>query len=244
MRDIADQSVHCIITDLPYGTTRNGWDSVIPLDELWEQFRRIIHPRGAIVMFAQQPFSSVLACSNLPWFRYEWIWVKESGTGHLNSKFAPMKSHEQLLIFSPSGAGNCNRNPECAMRYYPQYRSGKPYSITRNGRCSANYDVNHYKATETHNDGQHYFPIDTLYFSRDKDSWHPTQKPLDLVRYLIMTYSAEGDTILDVACGSGTTCVAAIRERRHFIGFEIDEGIFTRAQQRIAEASCDLFFNL
>lgn len=232
MKLIPDHSVDAIITDLPYGTTKNAWDSLIPLDLLWSEYRRIIKPRGAIVLFSQMPFTAVLAMSNLEWLRYEWIWQKEQGTGQLNSGFAPMKNHENILVFSPSGAAFC-KDPEKMMVYHPQYRTGKAYTVNHRARPSTNYDVKHQHSSRTVNDGQHYMPLTILPFKRDKDAWHPTQKPIDLLRYLVLTYTSPGDIVLDSTSGSATTLRACIREHRHFIGFEINEEYYRRAQQDI-----------
>lgn len=128
MQQIADHSIDMVLTDLPYGSTRNKWDTCLPLDQLWEQWRRIITPRGAIVLFAQCPFDKVLGSSNLPWLRYEWIWVKEQGTGHLNAPYAPMKQHETILVFSPAAAAHTGRP---TMLYHPQFRQGPPLPHTR-----------------------------------------------------------------------------------------------------------------
>lgn len=227
--DVPDQSVDLILTDLPYGTTRNGWDSVLPLDRLWDEWRRIIRPRGAIVLFAQCPFDKVLGASNLEWLRYEWIWQKEQGTGHLNAKFAPMKQHENILVFSPSGAA-FHRDPTKMMKYHPQYRTGRAYTThPRSDRGSQNYDARHYCSTTTVNDGQHYYPLSVLRFPHDRHAWHPTQKPIDLLRYLILTYTDPGDMVLDCTCGSGSTLRAAHREHRHYLGIELDPDIYRHA---------------
>ena len=231
MKMIPDGSVDCIICDLPYGTTKNAWDSVIPLQELWAQYKRIIKERGAIVLFSQQPFTSVLACSNLEWFKYEWIWEKEMGTGHLNSKFAPLKKHENILIFSPSAACYV-KDPNDAMVYFPQFQKGRPYKQT-SGHTGSNYDQKWDNPQLTVNDGEHYYPNDIIAFQRDAEKIHPTQKPVNLLRYLIATYSNAGDTILDNCMGSGTTAIAAIREKRHFIGFELNAEYYEKAMKRI-----------
>ena len=233
MQRIPDGSVDCIICDLPYGTTRNAWDSVIPLDKLWEQYRRVIKRNGAIVLFSQQPFTSILIASNLEMFKYEWIWEKESGTGHLNANFAPMKVHENIAVFSKAAACYV-KDPADAMTYNPQYKKGKPYhSKAINPAKSSNYDMNWQNSYETHQDGEHYRPTDIIFAQRDDNKYHPTQKPVDLLRYLILTYSNEGDTILDNTIGSGTTAVAALREKRHFIGFELNRDYYDIALRRI-----------
>ena len=230
MKLIPDGSVDAVICDLPYGTTKNPWDSVIPLDKLWEHYKRLIKPHGAIVLFAQTPFDKVLGASNIEMLKYEWIWEKDAGTGHLNSKFAPMKKHENILVFSKSAACFV-KNPDDAMTYNPQMEVGKPYT-QKSGRPSLNYDAANCYQVVTENKGERY-PTSVLKFNRDKGKVHPTQKPVDLIAYLIRTYSNPGDTILDNTIGSGTTAVAALREKRHFIGFELNRDYYDIALRRI-----------
>lgn len=223
MKQIPDGSVDAIICDLPYGTTANKWDSIIPLDQLWAQYKRIVKPSAPIVLFAQCPFDKVLGCSNLAWLKYEWIWEKEKGAGWLNSRFAPMKKHETILVFSKNKA-----------TYNPQMRQGKPYSKGQSD-TSQNYRCNGLIVTSS--DGER-FPESVLRFPRDtqngaEEAIHPTQKPVDLLRYLVKTYTNEGDTILDNCMGSGTTAVACIKEKRHFIGFELNKEYYDKACQRI-----------
>ena len=231
MKAIPDGSVDAVICDLPYGTTRNQWDSVIPLDQLWTEYRRIIKERGAIVLFSQQPFTSALIMSNPQMFKYEWIWEKENGSGFLNANYCPMKIHENVLVFSKSAACFV-KNPTDAMIYNPQFRKGRAYR-SKAISTSKNYDAKAYKPFETINDGEHYHPIDIVQFNRDPDAWHPTQKPVDLLRYLVLTYTNEGDTVLDNCMGSGTTAIACIKEHRHFIGFELNKEYFDKACKRI-----------
>ena len=231
MKQIPDGTIDAVICDLPYGTTRNQWDSVIPLDKLWSEYRRIIKERGAIVLFSQQPFTSALIMSNPQMFKYEWIWEKENGSGFLNANYCPMKIHENVLVFSKSAACFV-KNPTDAMIYNPQFRKGLAYR-SKAISTSKNYDAKAYKPFETINDGEHYHPIDIVQFNRDPDAWHPTQKPVDLLRYLVLTYTNEGDTVLDNCMGSGTTAIACIKERRHFIGFELSKEYFDKAVKRI-----------
>ena len=233
MKEIPDKSVDAIICDLPYGTTRNAWDSVIPLEPMWKEYERIIKDRGAIVLFSQMPFSATLVASNPRLFKYEWIWQKQKGTGFLNSRFAPLKAHENILVFGKSAAAFV-QDSNNAMVYNPQMRPGKAY-VAKHGQPSANYDsknmrvlpLTHYKAER--------YPIDVMKFSRDKECVHPTQKPVDLVRYLIRTYTNVGGVVMDNCMGSGTTAIAAMREGRHFIGFETDKKYFDIAEQRIKD---------
>lgn len=232
MKKIDDNSIDCIICDLPYGTTKNSWDCVIPFDSLWTEYKRIIKPSGAIVLFAQTPFDKILGASNIEMLKYEWIWEKDSGTGHLNSHFAPLKKHENILVFSKKAACFV-KNSDDAMIYHPQMGSGKPY-VCKHGSISTNYDYKYNKETITVNNGNRY-PTSILKYNRDKSKIHPTQKPVDLVAYLVRTYTNEGDLVLDNCMGSGTTAIACIRENRNFIGFELDKEYFEKATNRINE---------
>ena len=219
MKTIPDKSIDMILCDLPYGTTRNKWDSVIPLDKLWEQYSRIIKDNGAIVLFSQMPFTAELVHSNLNLFKYEWIWQKENGTGFLNAKKMPLKIHENIEIFY-------KKTPT----YNPQMRKGfKPYS-QMSGRGSSNYGEQ--IRVQTINDGERY-PIDIIEFKRDKEKLHPTQKPIELLEYLIKTYTNENETVLDNCMGSGSTGIACLNTNRNFIGIELDDGYFKIAQERI-----------
>jgi DNA modification methylase len=223
MKTLPDGSVDMVLCDLPYGTTQNKWDAVIPFEPLWEQYKRVC--KGAIVLTAQSPFDKILGASNISMLKYEWIWKKEAGTGFLNAKKAPLKDHENVLVFY-------TKQPT----YNPQMRTGfKPYKITKGGETE-NYNKSGIVTTESN--GERY-PLTVLDFSRDKDKKHPTQKPVSLMEYLIRTYTNEGETVLDNCMGSGTTGVACVNTNRNFIGIEKDEGYFNVSKQRIeaAEAS-------
>lgn len=219
MKRISDKSIDMILCDLPYGTTRNKWDSIIPLDLLWEQYNRIIKDNGAVVLTAQTPFDKVLGVSNLKNLKYEWIWQKQQGTGHLNAKKMPMKNHENVLVFYKK-----------LPTYNPQMRGGKPYKQI-SGKGSMSYGRQEIVLTE--NKGERY-PLSCIKFNSDK-GLHPTQKPVELFEYLIKTYTNEGETVLDNCMGSGTTAIAAINTKRNFIGFELDEIYFNLANERIKE---------
>ena len=219
MKDIPDGSVDMILADLPYGTTRNKWDSIIDLEKLWEQYNRIIKERGAIILTAQTPFDKVLGMSNLKMLKYEWIWEKEAGTGFLNAKKMPLKNHENILVFY-------KKLPV----YNPQMRLGfKPY-VAKKGNHGSNYGND--KGAVTKSDGSRY-PLTVVNFTRDKDKLHPTQKPVALFEYLIKTYTNEGALVLDNVMGSGTTGIACLNTNRHFIGMELDEDYFNMAKERI-----------
>lgn len=232
MKKIPDESIDMILCDLPYGTTKNKWDSLVDLDLLWNQYKRIIKLNGCIALFAQQPFASVLGNSNLEMLKYEWVWEKPMATGRLNCNFAPMKAHELILIFSKSAASYV-KDKRKAMNYNPQMEEGKPYKAV-SGRASTNYDTKWSKETTTINKGTR-FPRDVKVFKHDKDKFHPTQKPVALLEYLIKTYTNENDVVLDNCMGSGSTGVACMNTNRKFIGFELDEGYYDIAKKRIEE---------
>ncbi|WP_125702394.1 DNA-methyltransferase [Lacticaseibacillus daqingensis] len=219
MAEIEAGTVDMILTDLPYGTTRNNWDSIIPLDAMWQQFNRVIKPNGAIVLTSQQPFTTRLISSNPKRFRYEWIWQKSIATGFLNARRMPLKKHENVLVFY-------QRLPT----YNPQYTMGKPY-MTRTNKASSNYG--HMKPTATiATDGKRY-PVDVLNI-KSETGLHPTQKPVGLMAYMINTYTNAGETVLDCCMGSGTTAIAAIQTGRNFIGFELNKDYCDVANKRIS----------
>ena len=230
MSNIPDESIDMVLADLPYGSTKNKWDSQIPLDQLWEGYKRIIKPRGCIALFAQVPFAQILGASNLEMLKYEWIWEKPMSTGRLNCNFAPMKAHENILIFSKSAACYV-KDKSRAMKYFPQMTEGSPYIVKYRGN-STNYDMKWQRQITTINNGTRY-PRDVQKFTHDKDKYHPTQKPVALLEYLIKTYTEEGDTVLDNVMGSGSTGVAAVNTGRNFIGIELDENYFNIAKERI-----------
>lgn len=222
MKDIPDKSIDMILCDLPYGTTRNKWDSIIQLDKLWDQYNRIIKTNGVICLFAQTPFDKILGASNIKMLKYEWIWEKDNGTGFLNAKKMPLKIHENILVFY--------KKPPC---YNPQMRTGfKPYKCTQ-GRHSSNYG-DYKQGHITESNGERY-PIDVIKFGREC-GLHPTQKPVALLEYLIKTYTNEGDVVLDNCMGSGSTGVACVNTNRNFIGIELDENYFNIAKERINNA--------
>lgn len=228
MNDIDDNSVDMVLCDLPFGTTKNSWDSIIPFEALWKQYNRIIKDDGAIVLFSQQPFTSMLVMSNPRMFKYEWIWEKENGTGFLNANHAPLKIHENILVFGKGATSPTKKS--VSMTYNPQKTKGKPYT------CVQGYSGSNYSPTSgyiTISDGMRY-PTDIIKFNRDKEKYHSTQKPVELLRYLIRTYTNGGGIILDNCCGSGSTCVAAIREKRNWIGIEKDQHYYEIACDRIA----------
>ena len=236
MQGIDDKSVDLILCDLPFNTTPLKWDCMIPFEPLWNAYRRIIKPNGAIVLFAQQPFTTKLISSNLEMWKYNWIWVKENGTNFLNSHYQPIKTTEDICVF---GFGSTSpTTKDCHMTYNPQMREGfEPYERTRGERTPTAVVRSNVKRCTTNSDGTRY-PTNLLYFKRDKDKVHPTQKPVALLQYLIRTYTNQGDLVLDNTCGSGSTCVAAIREKRHWIGIEKDQHYYEIACKRVNDVLC------
>lgn len=211
MKDIPDGSVDMILADLPYGTTACKWDTIIPFEPLWEQYKRIIKPNGAIVLTASQPFTSALVMSNPKMFKYEWIWGKGRGTGFQVVKYKPLVSHENILIF---GKGSIKYNPQMRERLKPRISKNK--GTTRQMLVSNGKE---YQATKPLNKK---YPITELQFpnNNQSDKVHPTQKPVALFEYLIKTYTNEGDLVLDNVAGSGTTGVACQNLNRNFILME------------------------
>jgi DNA modification methylase len=228
MKDIPSGSVDAIITDPPYGTTACKWDSVIDFGLMWEQLNRIIKPNGAIVLFGSEPFSSALRMSNIKNYKYDWVWEKTKGTGHLQAKKRPMVAHELIHVFYKKQS-----------LYKPQKTKGKPYSTNkRNTNKDGVYGV--VGSLRNGNKDGLYYPRSVLKFSREHKPTHPTQKPVALIEYLIKTYTNENETVLDFTMGSGTTGVACLNTNRNFIGIEMDDKYFEIAQKRIKDHSAQL----
>jgi len=215
MKDIPDKSIDMILCDLPYGTTACKWDTIIPFEPLWAQYKRVIKDNGAIVLTASQPFTSALVMSNVKWFKCEWIWRKHKGTNIYGVKREPLKIHESCILFAKN-----------KYTYNPQMTEGKPYKQRgshnigkSDGLIIANKKVGYAKDF----DSSKRYPISVQEFSNhnQKDnSFHPTQKPVALFEYLIKTYTNEGDLVLDNCAGSGTTAIACINTKRKYILIE------------------------
>ena len=220
MQSIPDKSVDMVLCDLPYGTTQNKWDSVIPLENLWAEYRRVC--TGAIVLTAQPPFDKALGASNLRMLKYEWIWRKSKPTGHLNAKLQPMKEHENVLVFY---ASQPTYNPQGLVRKLTP-------TIRKGGNNGTNYDKSDKDAIQEFEG----YPRSVLDIPGEGKTVHPTQKPVALMEYMIKTYTNPGEIVLDNTMGSGTTGVACVNTGRSFIGIERDEGYFKIAEQRIADA--------
>lgn len=222
---IPDQSIDLILCDLPYGTTKCKWDYALPLDKLWNEYKRIIKPNGAILLHCSQPFTSVLVCSNLEWFKLCYVWDKIKPVGTLVSKFRCMQQTEEIALF---GSGRVTFNPQMTKRDKPRI-GGKEYSRTTIMGGKFSFDKQYDKTYEYKN------PTNLIRFSNasNKDRIHPTQKPLDLIKYLIETHSNEGDLILDNCAGSFTTAVACDDLNNKWICIEKNEEFCKKGQERI-----------
>jgi DNA modification methylase len=218
---IPDSSVDMIMADLPYGTTFCAWDSIIPLEPLWKEYNRICKKNAAMVFTAAQPFTTILGASNIENLRYEWIWEKPQGTNPMNVNIMPLKSHENVLVF---------------YREKPTYNPQMWYSTPYGGFSSEDKTIGevygHAKSKHRDNPEGSRFPKTIIKYKQEK-GLHPTQKPVGLMEYFILTYTNEGDTVLDNTMGSGTTGVAAILQNRKFIGIESDDKYFKIAKDRI-----------
>jgi len=220
MKEIESGSVDMVLADPPYGTTACKWDTIIPLELMWEQLKRVIKPNGAIVMTASQPFTSLLGASNIKSLRYSWVWEKTAATGHLNAKRMPMKNAEDVLVFYSKQP---TYNPQNLKPFDKVVRRGN------NGECygkSGNENLQEFTN----------YPRTIQKFASEGKTVHPTQKPVALMEYLIKTYTNEGEAVLDFTMGSGTTGVAAVNTGRSFIGIELDHDYFNIALNRIEAA--------
>jgi DNA modification methylase len=222
MKDIPDKSIDMILCDLPYGTTACKWDVIIPFEPLWEQYKRIIKDRGAIVLFGSEPFSSYLRMSNIKDYKYDWKWDKVRGSNFATVKIRPFNSFEDIMVFYKNQP-----------TYNPQMEEGKPYTQKQGYVGEAKQTGLHRKEVITVNNGERY-PLSIIRFSKEQ-GLHPTQKPVALLEYLIKTYTLEGETVLDNTMGSGSIGVACINTKRNFVGIEKDDKYFEIAKKRIEE---------
>lgn len=244
MDKIADDSVDLIITDLPYGSTKCKWDTIIDMDALWKQYTRILKkPHGVVALFGQQPFTSRLISSNYKWFKYNIIWKKNKTTQYLLANYRPMKCTEDVAIFSPGGAaaaskkkGNMTYNPQGLVpvnikKKNSEKRIGKmlnqSHHLGPNNKLTGNSEYSQ-KFTN--------YPTEFIEFNIESDTIHETQKPVKLLEYLTKTYSNEGDVVLDSTMGSGTAGVACVNTNRKFIGIELEQKYFDLAKKRIEDA--------
>lgn len=219
MAEIPDGSIDAVICDPPYGTTACKWDSIIPLEPMWAQLKRVIKPNGAIVMTASQPFTTTLIASNQKSFKYCWVWHKKTSANVGAARFQPLKTHEDVVVFNG--------------KYQPQMRKGK--LRMKGGKVSGGEANGSLKPVYYLSDT--YYPTSVLEGFKPDRGHHPTQKPVALMQYLIQTYTHEGETVLDFTMGSGTTGVAALNTGRKFIGIELDANYHSIATKRISEVA-------
>jgi site-specific DNA-methyltransferase (adenine-specific) len=227
-KHIEDKSIDMIFCDLPYGTTQNKWDSVIDLDKLWTGYKRVIKDNGAIVLFAAQPFTSALIMSNPKMFKYDWIWQKPKGTGHLNAKKQPMRDKEDVLVFYKK---QCTYNPQMTEGAPYKDKAGKDH--TKNTSMTGSYGS--YTNYREVNKGVRYPKQVQQFGVVERGTLHPTEKPLEIVEYMIKTYTNEGDLILDNTCGSGTTGRGAKNLNRDYIMMEMDKEYYEIANKRLQD---------
>lgn len=223
MKEIPDGSVDLVLTDPPYGTTACKWDSVIPLEEMWEQIKRCLSKNGVVCLFGSEPFSSVLRTSNLKAYKYDWVWRKSRFANQLLAKKQSLKVTENVSVFQ---FGKCVYNPQGIIRVD---------KVTKQGKRVTDINGGGKRNTEYRQEFTNY-PRNVLEFKSCGNTVHPTQKPVSLLEYLIKTYTDKGDTVLDFTMGSGSTGVACVNTGRNFIGIELDKGYFDIAEKRIWEA--------
>ena len=222
MKTLLDNSIDAIITDPPYGTTACKWDSVIPFEPMWEQLKRVIKDNGAIVLFGSQPFSSALVMSNPKMFKYEWIWDKVKPSGFQIAKYRPMTNHEHCMVFA-----------KLSPNYYPITTPRDKIKKNSFQSKSESSPLQKHDGKERVYDSFLPKSILTISNANQRNRVHPTQKPIQLMEYLVKTYTQENDTVLDFTMGSGTTGVACKNLNRNFIGIELDKDYFETAKQRI-----------
>lgn len=237
MKRLADGSIDAIICDPPYSITEFHWDKRLDFAEMWKQFRRVIRDRHAIVLFGQEPFASQLRTSAPDIYRYDWIWRKSRVSNFMNARNAPLRTFENIMVFSNGTTANGNSkqmlyNPQ-GLKPYGKKSKSSSFFVHHFGRVKDNRE--NYVAREYVQEWTNY-PQSILEFKSPSRPVHPTQKPVDLLEYLIRTYTNEGETVLDATMGSGSTGVAAVKAKRDFIGFELSEKFFDIAKARIDEA--------
>ncbi len=236
MNNIEKESVDLVLVDPPYGKTSCKWDSIIPLGPMWQSIRKILKPNGTVVMTASQPFTSVLICSNLKMFKYSLVWEKSRGSNFVHAKYQPLKTHEDICVWSYGGSAQGSKSP---MTYNPQMSNGKPYDkgIGHQDNKHLSGGFSKRKSISKVNKTGLRMPRSVQYFNSDSDKafrgLHPTQKPVALMEFLIKTYSNENDTVLDFAMGSGSTGIAAHSLNRNFIGIESEARYFKIAEARM-----------
>ena len=234
--NIPDKSIDLILCDLPYAVTACTWDKLIPVEKLWDQYKRVLKDDGVILLFGREPFSSFLRSSNLKMYKYDWYWVKPNGADFLTVKYKPFNVIETISVFTNNPVGYSKKYVGKQRRYFPQFEQGKPY-ITKSGkpRKKSSTISCGTKRIAIENTGTRY-PKNALFFSRDKEKLHPTQKPVALLEYLIKTYTQENETVLDFTAGSMSTAIACINTNRKGIMIEKDDHYFKVGSERVERA--------
>ncbi len=222
MKGIPSGTIDLVLADPPYGTTQCKWDSVIDLDLMWAELKRIIKPRGVVILTAAQPFTSVLTCSNLKMFKYDLVWEKPNATGFLNAKKMPLRAHESVLVFY-------NKLPT----FNPQMTHGHRRSRSKRKTVNSECYGKGLQLTEYDSTSRYPRSVQKLSSDKQKASYHPTQKPVELMEWLIKSYTNQGDVVLDFTMGSGTTGVASVNLQRSFVGIELNDKYFEVAKERI-----------
>ena len=218
--------VDCVLADIPYGTTACKWDNIIPFKPMWERINKLIKPNGAIVLFGSEPFSSALRMSNIKKYKYDWKWIKTKPSGHLNAKKQPMRAYEDIIVFYNK---QCLYNPQGLV--YGEFNNNRKWRSNTKS-CEVFGNEKHFKVSNASN-----YPKNILNYSNPNNNlFHPTQKPIDLLEYLIKTYTNENEIVLDFTMGSGSCGIASINTNRKFIGIELDKNYFNIAKERMENA--------
>jgi len=235
MKDIPDKSIDLILCDLPYGTTKCKWDNIISFDKLWLQYERIVKENGAVCLFGKEPFSSKLRLSNLDMYKYDWIWIKDTKSNFMQANYQPLNNIEIISVFSKAYAREITGKPK--MVFNPQFTKSVLYKIPNESPTTDLFKQNHKNGKYLHKDRDTSlrYPYVCIKFNtvKGKNKYHPTQKPVDLLEYLILTYTNDESIVLDNCMGSGSTGIACINTNRRFIGIEIEEKYFNIAKERI-----------
>ena len=233
MKKLPDESIDLILADLPYGSTKCKWDIVLPFEELWSEYKRLIKDTGAIVLFGKEPFSSMLRVSNLDMYKYDWIWVKDTKSNFMQANHQPLNNVELISVFGKGYVRSIK--DKVMMTYNPQFIEGKEYKLPKVSKTTDLFGENHKNGVYKHydRDTSKRYPYNIIQFNMDKPKVHPTQKPVALLEYLIKTYTNEGARVLDNCMGSGSTGVACKNLGRDFVGIEKEDKYFNIAKERI-----------
>ena len=238
MREIEDNSIDSVITDPPYGTTGCSWDRLLNHEEMWKELKRITKHQAAIVLFSNQPYTTDLISSNIEMFKYTWVWIKNRPTLYQHAKNRPMGKHEDICVFSKAGMGHASLLKDNRMKYNPV--GVKEEKKTKKVGPQPNYIGPRDNQNGKEYEAQTGYPSTVLNFNSEIVLYHPTQKPVALLEFLVKTYTDENETILDFTMGSGSTGVAASLNNRNFVGIELDENYFQIAEKRIKDSNVNL----